>query len=110
MNRESLVRLPRRVLVALVAITVVAAIAAMASGFLPPRSWSSFVLPLYLAGLLLALTLAYVVSGNTLMHHHRTGTVRRDSSPAAFRSIVLVQLGLAAALLVFGFIQLGRVA
>jgi uncharacterized membrane protein len=109
MNQTSLSRLPRRVLFALVIITVVAAIAGMLSGFLPPRSWGTFVLPLYFATLLLVLALAYLVSGNTLMHHYRTGTIQRESSPTTFWCIVLAHLGLAAALFIFGFTRLGPV-
>ena len=109
MNQTSLSRLPRHALFALIVITVVAAIAAMVSGFLPPRSWGTFVLPLYFATLLLVLALAYLVSGNTLMHHYRTGTIQRESSPTTFWCIVFVQLGLAAALFVYGFMHLGRI-
>jgi uncharacterized membrane protein YhdT len=109
MNQTSLSRLPRRVLFALVIITVMAAIALMLSGFLPPRSWGTFVLPLYFATLLLVLALAYLVSGNTLMHHYRTGTVQRESNPTTFWCIVFVQLGLAVVLFIFGFMRLGPV-
>ena len=108
MNQTSPSRLPARVLFAFVSITVAAAVVAMVSGFLPPRSWSTFVLPLYFATLLLALAVACLVSGNTLMHHDRTGTIQRASSPTAFWSIVFAQLGLAAALFVVGFMHLGR--
>jgi len=79
----------------------------MMSGVVPPRSWGSFVLPLYFATLLLVLALAYLVSGNTLMHHYHTGTIQRESSPTTFWCIVFVQLTLAAVLFIFGFMQLG---
>ena len=107
MNQTSPSRLPRRVLFALIIITVVAAAAVMASGFIPPRSWGTFVLPLYFATLWLVLALAYLVSGETLMHHYRTGTIQRESSPTTFWCIVFVQLGLAAVLFVIGFMLLG---
>ena len=81
----------------------------MVSGFLPPRSWGTVVLPLYFATLLLVLALAYLVSGDTLMHHYRTGTIQRESSPTTFWCIVVVQLGLAAVLFVIGFMHLGRI-
>lgn len=49
--------------------------------------------------LLGALTVSFVISGNTLMHHYRTGTVQRETDPRWFWSIVvaqaLVALGLA---------------
>ena len=108
MNQTSLSRLPRRVLVVFVAIAVVVGVAAMVSGFLPPRSWSTVVLPLYFGSLLLVLALAYLVSGHTLMHHSITGTIQRQSSPIAFWCIVLVQVGLAAALFAFAVIHLSK--
>jgi hypothetical protein len=108
MNQSSRSHLPRRVLVMFVVVAVVVAVTAMTVGFLPPRSWSVVVLPFYFASLLLALALAYLVSGNTLMHHYRTGTIQRESSPTAFWCIVLVQIGLAAVLFAFAFMQLGK--
>ena len=62
------------------------------------------VLPLYFAALLAALTLSFVISGNTLMHHYRTGTVQRATAPIWFWSIVIVQ-----ALIAFGLAVVGSV-
>ena len=90
----------------IVAATVAAAIAAMVTGHLPSRASGAVVLPLYFAAVLLVLAMSSVVSGNTLMHHHRTGTIRRPSSPVAFWCIVGAQLLLATALLVIGFVNL----
>ncbi len=42
-------------------------------------------------GVTVLAVLSYVASGNTLMHHYRTGTVQRDSSPTWFWWIVVVQ-------------------
>jgi hypothetical protein len=109
MNQTPLSQLPRRVLLAFVVIAVVIAIAAMVLGFLPPRSWGVVVLPLYFASLLFVLALAYLVSGNTLMHHYSTGTIQRKSSPIAFWCILLVQVGLAAVLFAFAFLHLSQV-
>ena len=108
MNQSSGSHLPRRVLKAFVVITVMAAVAAMVLGFLPPRSWGIVVLPFYFGALLLVLALAYLVSGNTLMHHYSTGTIQRQSSPIAFWCIVLVQVGIAAVLFTFAFMHLGE--
>lgn len=101
--------LPRRVFVALIAGTCLGAVyaigAAVYSDWLPPREWASVVLPLYFAVLLSALALSFVVSGNTLMHHYRTGTIQRASDPVAFWWIVGVQFAIAAILLAIGFAQ-----
>ena len=108
MNQTPLSQLPRRVLMAFVVIAVVVAVATMVSGFLPPRSWGTVVLPLYFASLLLVLALTYLVSGNTLMHHHGTGTIQRQSSPIAFWCILLIQVGLAVVLYAIAFMHLGK--
>jgi ABC-type spermidine/putrescine transport system permease subunit II len=78
---------------------------AVSSGWNPPRAWSAFILPFYFAGLLAVLTLSFVISGNTLMLHFRTGTVQRDTSPQRFWSIVAVQSLIAALLFVIGYIN-----
>ena len=104
-------RLPRRVFFAFVRATFVAIATTVAysisTGWVPPRSfggaYSGIVLPLYFATFLAVMTLSFVVSGNTLMHHYRTGTVQRATDPTWFWSIVIVQAVIAAALLVVGF-------
>jgi hypothetical protein len=47
-----------------------------------------------------------VVSGNTLMHHYRTGTVQRLTDPIWFWCIVGVQSLIAVDLLVVGCVNL----
>lgn len=102
-------RLPRRVLFAFVGLSVLLVAAGFAysigSGWAPPRAWSGFVLPLYFAALLAALTLSFIVSGNTLMHNIRTGTVQRASDPLWFWSIVTAQSTAAAILAVVGYLK-----
>ena len=66
------------------------------------------VLPLYFALLLAALTLSFVISGDTLMHHYRTRTVQRDADPVWFWCIVAVQSLIALGLLVVGCVNLGK--
>jgi len=100
--------LPKRVFFAIVGATVVGTLAFaghfILSGKAPPRyfagTYSGVVLPLYFAIFLIALTVSFVISGNTLMHHYRTGTVQRETDPAWFWSIVgaqaLIALGLVA--------------
>jgi hypothetical protein len=61
------------------------------------------VLPLYFATLLASLSLSYVVSGNTLMHHLRTGTVQRASDPKWFWGVVIVQEVIAVSLAAVGY-------
>jgi hypothetical protein len=106
MSPSSASRLPRQVLFSFVGLTVVGLAAAFTysiqTGWVPPRAWSSFVLPFYFAALLAALTLSFIASGNTLMHHFRTGTVQRASDPVWFWSIVTAQLVIAVALVVIG--------
>jgi hypothetical protein len=108
-NPQSPSRLPRRVLFALIAITVTGVIVAFAatlsSGWTPSHESAVVVLPLYFATLLAALALSFVVSGNTLMHHYRTGTVQRATDPGWFWCIVTVQSLIAAALLILGCMQ-----
>jgi hypothetical protein len=92
----------------IVGVTVAGALASacyfISSGKVPPRwfgrTYSRVALPLYFSVLLGAVTLSFVISGNSLMHHYRTGTVQRETDPVWFWSIVvaqaLVALGLAA--------------
>jgi hypothetical protein len=105
-------RLPRRVLLASVGATVVCALGAfvldLSSGWVPPRESAAVVLPIYLALVLAALTLSFVISGNTLMHHYRTGTVQRATDPVWFWRIVIVQSVIAGSLFVFGLAQWGK--
>lgn len=112
MSRVAPSRLPRRVFFACIGVTVVLAVAAMIvttlTGWTPPPASAGFFLPLYFAMLLAALSLSYALSGNTLIHHHRTGTVQRGSSPGLFWSLVVVQSLLAAVLLVVGFLAWSR--
>jgi hypothetical protein len=104
-------RLPRRVFLAFVGGTLVVIAATVAysisTGWVPPRSfagaYSGIVLPLYFAMFLAVMTLSFVVSGNTLMHHYRTGTVQRATDPTWFWSIVVAQAVIAVALAIVGF-------
>jgi len=104
-------RLPRRVLFGFVGITVAAVLAivsySLASGWVPARSfagaYTGVVLPVYFAMFLGALTLSFVISGNTLMHHFSTGTVQRATSPRWFWCIVVVQALIAFGLAVVGY-------
>jgi hypothetical protein len=109
MNSQNPSRLPRRVLFALIGVTVVDAVVVFAygvsSGWVPPRESAGVVLPLYFAMLLAALTLSFVISGNTLMHHYRTGTVQRATDPGWFWWIVSVQSIIGAVLFVIGCVQ-----
>jgi hypothetical protein len=111
MDPLTLRRLPRRVFFAFISVAVIGAIVAIATfsaGLVPPRETAGLswvILPLYLGALLAALALSFVVSGNTLMHHYRTGTVQRATSPAWFRWIVTVQSLIAVVLLVIGCVQ-----
>jgi hypothetical protein len=106
-------RLPHYVLyvfVALVFVTAIVIIAIFASGSLPvpPRESAGYVwviLPLALGAFLLLMTLSFVISGNTLMHHYRTGTVQRATEPGWFWGIVKVQSVIAAILLIIGTVQ-----
>jgi hypothetical protein len=96
---------PRRVFLVFMAITALGIAAAIVvtvvTGWVPPRGSATVVLPLYFAVLLLALSAAFVSSGDTLMHHHATGTIQRATSPVEFWSVVAVQVVLAFVLLVF---------
>ena len=109
-------RLPRRVFFTLIATTLLAVAAvvaySIATGWIPPRSfartYTGVVLPLYGAALLAILTLSFVISGNTLMYHSRTGTVQRAADPVWFWSIVGVQSLIAVVLLVFACVNLSN--
>jgi MFS family permease len=92
MRDASLIRLPRRALFGFIVVTLIAALAAMLAGWFPSRRWAGVVLSLYFAVFLATLALAYVLSGNTLMYHYRTGTVQREHSPGTFWSIVAAHL------------------
>ncbi len=109
MNPENPSRLPRRVLFAFVGVAVASAIIVFAYGVLsdwvPPRESAGVVLPVYFAMLLAALALSFVISGNTLMHHYRTGTVQRATNPVWFWWIIAVQSIIAAVLLAIGCVQ-----
>jgi hypothetical protein len=109
MDPQSPSRLPRRVFFALIAVTLIGVLVAFAttlfSGWTPSHESGVVVLPFYFGILLAALVLSFVVSGNTLMHHYRTGTVQRATDPGWFWGIVTVQSLIAAALLIFGCAQ-----
>ena len=104
-------RLPHCVLFAFVALVFVAAITIsviFASGSVPPRESAGYmwvILPLALGVFLLLMTLSFVVSGNTLMHHYRTETVQRATDPTVFWWIIKVQSVIAAILLIIGTVQ-----
>lgn len=87
--------LPKRTLKVFVAVSVTVALVAFCfslfSGWVPSQKSGVVGLPLWFALLLAALTASFVVSGNTLMHHFRTGTVQRVHNPVAFWVIVAVQ-------------------
>lgn len=101
--------LPRRVFLACMGLTALGIAVALAFtvtvGWLPPRESAGVVLPLYFALLLIVLSVSSVVSGDTLMHHHRTGTIQRASSPVEFWCVNAVQIALAAVLLVAGCLR-----
>lgn len=101
--------LPRRVFIACVSLTAIGIAIALAvsaiTGWLPSRESAGFILPLYFALLLLVLSLAFIVSGNTLMHHHFTGTIQRATDPVSLWCVVGVQLALAAVLAVVALVQ-----
>lgn len=107
-------RLPYYVLFAFISLVVVAAIVMVAifsSGSVPPRESSGYIwviLPLTLGVFLVAMNLSFVISGNTLMHHYRTGTVQRATDPTWFWRIVTVQSLIAAVLLIVGGLQWHR--
>ena len=95
-----------------VGVTVVVAVVAFAIGsyfgWAPPRKFAGVILPIYFAVLLAALTLSFVISGNTLMHHYRTGTVQRATDPVWFWRIVTVQSIITGLLLFFGLVSWSR--
>jgi hypothetical protein len=104
-------RVPRPVFFAFVGASLVAIAGTVAyyivTGRTPPRSfadtYTEVVLPLYFATVLAVITLSFVVSGNTLMHHYRPGTVQRATDPTWFWSIVIVQAVIALVLAIVGF-------
>jgi len=106
-------RLPRRVFFGFVGATVAVVLGVVAysvtTGWVPARSfagiYSRVLLPAYFAALVGTLTLSYVVSGNTLMHHYRTGTVQRGTSPAWFWWIIIVQTLIALALAAIAYVN-----
>jgi hypothetical protein len=108
-NPQSHNLLPRRVLAVAVGVTIVVAVAAFAIGsyfgWAPPRKFAGVILPIYFAVVLAALTLSFVISGNTLMHHSRTGTVQRATDPVWFWRIVTAQSVIAGLLLFFGLVS-----
>jgi hypothetical protein len=108
-NPQSRYLLPRRVLAALVGVTIVVVVVAFAASsyynWAPPRAYAGVILPIYFAVFLAVLTLSFVISGNTLMHHYRTGTVQRATDPVWFWRIVTVQSVMAGLLLFFGFVS-----
>lgn len=89
-------------------LAVAALIVTTLTGWTPPPASAGFVLPLYFAMLLAALSLSDAIPGNTLIHHHRTGTVERASSPGVFWSVLVVQSLLATVLFVVGFVSWSR--
>jgi hypothetical protein len=97
------------VLAVFVGVTVVAAVIAFAIGsslgWAPPRAAAGVILPIYFAVLLAVLTLSFVISGNTLMHHYRTGTVQRATDPVWFWRIVTAQSVIAGLLFFFGLVS-----
>ncbi len=96
---------PRLVLYLFVVLSVVGAIAAMLLGWVPSRESGRIILPFYFAVLLTVLSLACIVSGNTLVRHYRTGTVQRGTSPAWFWGIVAGQLFVATILFLFAYLR-----
>jgi hypothetical protein len=97
------------VLAVFVGCTIVVAVVALALGTYfgraPRRELAGVILPIYFAVLLAVLTLSFVISGNTLMHHYRTGTVQRATDPVWFWRIVTVQSVIAGLLLFFGLVS-----
>jgi len=94
--------------------TVVVAVLALAIGarfgWAPRRELAGVILPIYFAVLLAVLTLSFVVSGNTLMHHYRTGTVQRATDPVWFWRIVTAQSGIAGLPLLFGLVSWSKLS
>ncbi len=107
----NLQRLSHYVLYGFITVVVVAVlviIAIFSSGSIPPRESSGYIwviLPLALGVFLLVMTLSFVISGNALMHHYRTGTVQRATDPTWFWLIVKIQSVIAAILLIIGTVQ-----
>ncbi len=103
-------RLPARVFYLCVALTIAVVAGffcySLVTGWVPQRSssgiFTGIILPLWGGALLAIVTASYVISGDTMMHHYRTGTVQRASEPRWFWMIVKVQSGVAALLLLIG--------
>ena len=98
-------RLPFHVLIGFIACTVVAMVVGGVWGWLPLRESSGIVITIYFAILLAVLGVSYIVSGNTLMHHYRTGTVQRSTSPGVFWAIVSGQFVISVALAVIAYLS-----
>jgi len=81
----------------------------LTSGWVPPRSSSGVylraVLPLYFATLLSILTLSFIISRNTMMHHYRSGTVQPATDPIWLWWIVSVQALIALVLAIVGCVN-----
>jgi len=90
---------------ATIVIAVVAFVIGSYLGWAPRRELAGVILPIYFAVLLVVLALSFVLSGNTLMHHYRTGTVQRATDSALFWRIVTAQLVIAGLLFCFGFVS-----
>jgi multisubunit Na+/H+ antiporter MnhB subunit len=105
MSPENLNRLPWRVFIGFVGATVVIVLAGLLGGWHPRRELSSVILPIYGAVLLGVLSCTYVISGNTLVHHFRTGTIQRSTSPRSFWTVVVAQLAIAVVMAVIGCLQ-----
>ena len=104
MTDRKLSHLPWYVLYVIVAAAAVAIAVSATFGWLPrDRDFGFTVVIIFLGILLAALALASILSGNTLMHHFRTGTVQRDTSPVTFWCIVIGHIVVAVFLLYLGF-------
>jgi len=103
--KEMMSRLPFRVLIAFIACTVAAMVVAAVWGWLPSRESSGIVITTYFAILLAVLGVSYIVSGNTLMHDYRPGTVQRRTSPGIFWAIVSGQFVVSVALAIIAYLS-----
>lgn len=87
MSPATRIRWPRVVLTVFILITLLCAaagiLASIRSGWVPARNISGIVLPLYFGALLVVLSVTFVLSGDTLIHHYRTDTVQRASQPGS---------------------------
>jgi hypothetical protein len=100
-----MMKLPWYALFAYIGATMVAAVAGMVSGWVPRRELSGVVMPLYFGTFLAMMALAYCLSGNTVLHHHRTGTIQRANNPTTFRVVVFVHVGLSFILIAMGVVR-----